>query len=83
MKKIRIIDADALKANMFDYAPPEMLWDRGDIEYKIDEQPTIDAIPVEWIEEKIRLMKQHCESSVVEIIQSLVYWCITEQKDWR
>lgn len=45
----RMIDADALKDNMFGYAPPEMLWDRGDIEHKIDEQPTIDAIPVEWL----------------------------------
>lgn len=39
MKKIRIINADALKANIFDYAPPEMMWDRGDIEHKIDEMP--------------------------------------------
>lgn len=45
----RMIDADALKDNMFGYAPPEMTWDRGDIEHKIDEMPTIDAIPVEWI----------------------------------
>jgi len=46
---MRIINADALKSNMFNYAPPEMTWDRGDIEHKIDEQPTIAAIPVEWL----------------------------------
>lgn len=45
----RLIDADALKDNMFNYAAPEMVWDRGDIEHKINEMPTVDAIPVEWL----------------------------------
>lgn len=49
---MRQIDADALKDNMFGYAPPEMTWDRSDIEHKIDEMPTIDAIPVEWLEQQ-------------------------------
>lgn len=53
-KMSRMIDADALKSNMFNYAPPEMTWDRGNIEHKIDEQPTIDAIPVEWLEAQIK-----------------------------
>ena len=48
----RQIDADALKDNMFHYAAPEMVWDRGDIEHKINEMPTISAIPVEWMEDK-------------------------------
>ena len=52
MSVVRLIDADALKNNMFDYAPPEMTWDRGDIEHKIDEMPTIDAIPVAWLDDK-------------------------------
>lgn len=47
---MRLIDADALKDNMFSYAAPEMVWDRGDIEHKINEIPTIDAIPVEWLQ---------------------------------
>ncbi len=42
---MRLIDADALKDNMLGYAPPEMTWDRGDIEHKIDEQPTVEAEP--------------------------------------
>lgn len=46
---MRLIDADALKGNVLHYAAPEMMWDRGDIEHKIDEMSTIDAIPVEWI----------------------------------
>ena len=46
---MRLVDADALKDNMFHYAAPEMVWDRGDIEHKINEMPTIDAIPVNWI----------------------------------
>lgn len=49
---MRPIDADALKDNMFSYAAPEMVWNRGDIEHKIDEQPIIKAIPVEWLEDK-------------------------------
>lgn len=51
---MRPIDADALKDNMFYYAVPEMVWDRGDIEHKINEMPTIDAISVEWLREKIK-----------------------------
>ena len=43
---VRLIDADALKDNIFHYAAPEMVWDRGDIEHKINEMPTIDAVPV-------------------------------------
>ena len=46
---MRLIDADALKDNFFDNAPFEMMWDRGDIRHKIDEMPTIDAIPVSWL----------------------------------
>ena len=45
----RLIDADALKNSMFHYAAPEMVWDRGDIEHKINETPTIDAIPIDAI----------------------------------
>ena len=54
----RLIDADALKANLFDYAPPEMTWDRGDIEHKINEMPTIVAIPVEWIFEQMQILHE-------------------------
>jgi hypothetical protein len=46
---MRPIDADALKDNMFHYAAPEMVWDRGDIEHKINEMQTIAAIPISWI----------------------------------
>lgn len=45
----RLIDADALHSNFFDYSPREMVWDRGDVEHKINEMPTIDAIPVAWL----------------------------------
>ena len=49
---MRIINADALKDNMFHYAAPEMVWDRGDIEHKINEMPEIKAIPIEWLNQK-------------------------------
>ena len=48
---VRLGDLDALKDNLFHYAAPEMVWDRWDIEHKINEMPIIDAIPVEWLEE--------------------------------
>ena len=51
---MRLVDADALKDNMFHYAAPEMVWDRGDIEHKINEMPTIDAIPMDWMDAQIR-----------------------------
>ena len=46
---MRLIDADALHSNFFDYSPREMVWDRGDVEHKINEMPTIGAIPVGWL----------------------------------
>ena len=51
---MRLIDADALKDNMFHYAAPEMVWDRGDIEHKINEMPTVEAIPIEWLKQKYK-----------------------------
>lgn len=51
---MRPIDADAFFENLTGYAAPEMVWDAGDIEHKLDEMPTIaidDPRPKgEWIE---------------------------------
>lgn len=38
---MRPIDADAFFENITGYAPPEMVWDSGDIEHKLDEMPTL------------------------------------------
>ena len=69
---MRLIDADALKDNMFHYAAPEMVWDRGDIEHKINEMPTIDAIPISWIISWCfeRYMKIKVEISVPDMIEA-------------
>ena len=64
----RLIDADALKANMFDYAPPEMLWDRRDIQHKIDEMPTVKAIPFEYIERVYGKMTLHDQELLYETV---------------
>jgi len=49
----RLVDADALRKNMFAYAAPEMRWDRYDIDHKIWEMPTIvPAEPPKEEEEK-------------------------------
>jgi hypothetical protein len=49
---MRLIDADTLKDMLFGYAPPEMTWDRGDIEHKIDEMPTVEPKWGRWILQK-------------------------------
>ena len=41
-----------------------MVWDRGDIEHKINEMPTIDAIPVEWF-------KKQCNSYDYNLFYSI------------
>lgn len=69
---MRLGDLDALKDNMFHYAAPEMVWDRGDIEHKINEMPTIDAIPVEWL----RDMMLECEAE-----ESRAAWVV--MREWR
>ena len=38
---MRIVDADAFFENLTGYAPPEMTWDAGDIEHKLDEMSTL------------------------------------------
>ena len=38
---MRPIDADAFFENITGYAPPEMTWDAGDIEHKLDEMSTL------------------------------------------
>ena len=53
------------------------------IEAEIQTAPEVEAIPIEWIEEKIKHMKQDCESDAREVIQSLIYWWRAEQKGWR
>lgn len=69
---MRTIDADALKDNMFHYAAPEMVWDRGDIEHKINEMPTIDAIPIPWLIAWCfkRYMETEVEVSVPTMIEA-------------
>ena len=59
---MRLIDADALRVKMYDEAfetdTDEQRWDSGCwiryrmFERNVDDAPTIDAIPVEWIKQK-------------------------------
>lgn len=53
------------------------------VEAEIQAAPEVEAIPIKWIEEKIKYMKQGCESEEVEMIQSLIYWWRVEQKGVR
>ena len=76
---MRLGDLDALKDNMFHYAAPEMMWDRGDIEHKIDEQPTIAAIPVEWIEWQIMNAKYNGIKEAADAFE-FVLNCYKEQE---
>lgn len=48
----RFIDADKFFHDLTDYAPPEMVWDKGDIDHKLGEQPVLDVAEVrhgKWV----------------------------------
>ena len=75
----RLIDADALHSNFFDYSAREMVWDRGDVEHKINEMPTIDAIPVEWIEWQIMNAKYNGIKEAADAFE-FVLNCYKEQE---
>lgn len=80
---MRPIDADALKENMFHYAAPEMMWDRGDIEHKINEMPTIDAIPVEWMKKKRKeALQEGMRPDEVEAVE-MVLWMWQKEQEAR
>lgn len=65
---MRLIDADALKEEMYDEAfetdTDEQRWDSGCwiryrmFERNVDAAPTIDAIPVEWIFEQMQILHE-------------------------
>lgn len=76
---MRIIDADALKDNMFHYAASEMVWDRGDIEHKINEMPTIEAISVKWLRSKREeLLTKNWE--IVDSIDNVLQFWVSEKE---
>jgi len=54
---MRLIDADALKAWFFRPYSNEGVYSNTEVEEVIDSQPTIDAIPTEWIEELITALR--------------------------
>ena len=69
---MRMIDANALQRSLFDYAPPEMVWDRGDIEHKVSETPTIEAIPLWWINDYCGRNEYDGAIETVAIIETMV-----------
>lgn len=86
---MKLVDADCLYkiieeefdgCCVYDVTPSEAI---SDLQYIVDMAPEVEAIPIKWIEEKIKHMKQDCESDAREVIQSLVYWWRAEQKGWR
>lgn len=78
---MRPIDADALKDNMFHYTAPEMVWDRGDIEHKINEMPTIDAIPVEWLKKKRKeALQEGMRPDEVDAVEMVIWMWQKEQE---
>ena len=67
---MRLIDADALRVKMYDEAfetdTDEQRWDSGCwiryrmFERNVDDAPTIDAIPVEWLKDKMQKPQTTC-----------------------
>lgn len=81
---MKLIDAEAMYERFVKKRDDlDGIYDATDLPDMLGDMPTIEAIPIEWIEEKIKHMKQDCESDVREVIQSLVYWWRAEQKGWR
>lgn len=85
---MKLVDIDEIE---FEYYEPQndlayaLGWNDcvDAVKVEIQAAPEVEGIPIEWIEEKIKLMKQEYESTEVEVIQSLVYWWRAEQKGWR
>lgn len=65
---MRLIDADALKNNMFSCTPPEMVWSRGDIEHKINEMPIVKSIPFEWFYEQFYKHPESLETRFYDLV---------------
>jgi len=61
MSEVRLIDANALKDAHIECPDNISFFDFGEIVERflqtVDEQPTVDAVPVEWIKEKIESLK--------------------------
>ena len=77
---MRLGDLDALKDNMFHYAAPEMMWDMGDIEHKINEMPTIPAIPLDWLREKMRGYASALKSTELSAVVTVMSMWEREQE---
>lgn len=86
----RPIDADALKAKMYDEAfetdTDEQRWDSGCwiryrmFERNVDAAPTIDAIPVEWLKTQINEALDDNETELASDIGWLIRKYINEQE---
>ena len=70
----RLIDADALKTDLTRFYDNEVTAKR-----LIDEQPTIDAIPVEWIEWQIMNAKYNGIKEAADAFE-FVLNCYKEQE---
>ena len=53
---MRLIDADKVIVTRYDYEKPLTLKER--LYRLLDKQPTVEAIPVEWIKKKIKEKKE-------------------------
>jgi len=61
MSEVRLIDANALKDAHIECPNNISFFDFGEMVERflqtVDEQPTVDAVPVEWIKAKIESLK--------------------------
>ena len=78
---MKFINVDALKHNLFDYAAPEMVWNKGDIEHKIKEMPIIDAVPIEWLREKMNFAEGVGDFDSVDLFSWIIKTWYYEQEE--
>lgn len=64
---MRLIDADTLIDTLYDHEFASYI-DKGEVSTVINDEPTVDAIPVEWIKEKISNNKGFYNSSLRRLL---------------
>ena len=79
---MRLIDADALKEIYtcnFDYE--NCIYDGATVVGNVDEAPTVDAVPVEWIEETMKLAESVGAKEYAEHLEVLLAdWLEREER---
>lgn len=77
----RLIDADALKKTFCAECDHTISCEDCDIDFHFEHlAPTVEAIPIEWLEMRIAPLYWTVEGRK---IQEVAYWLIDEWEEWK